>query len=96
MSNLNKKISSVPSTPRNNNQISSSTTNSVTSIIRKASNLLTQRSFGVSTNTTTASLLKNKCPPLDGEIIFSKNHIHFIILVIYVLNVKIIHNLVQH
>jgi hypothetical protein len=75
MSNLNKKISSVPSTPRNNNQISSSTTNSVTSIIRKASNLLTQRSFGVSTNTTTASLLKNKCPPLDGEIIFSKNNI---------------------
>jgi hypothetical protein len=74
MSNLNKKIQSFPSTPRNNQAPSSSSTNSVSSIIRRASNLLTQRasSFGVS---TTASLLKNKCPPLDGEIIFSKNNI---------------------
>jgi hypothetical protein len=75
MSNLNKKISSVPSTPRNNQIPSSASKNSVTSIIRRASNLLTQRSssFGVPANTS--SLLKNKCPPLDGEIVFSKNNI---------------------
>lgn len=78
MSNLNKKISSVPSTPRNNQISSSSSKNAVTSIIRRASNLLTQRasSFGVSSSTIRpSSLLKNKCPPLDGEIIFSKNNI---------------------
>jgi len=74
MSKLNKKISSVPSTPRNN-QNSSSSKNSVTSIIRRASNLLTQRASSFSIPTNTSSLLKNKCPPLDGEIIFSKNNI---------------------
>jgi len=54
---------------------SSSTTNSVSSIIRRASNLLTQRASSLSVPSTTTSLLKNKCPPLDGEIIFSKNNI---------------------
>ncbi|CAF1556489.1 unnamed protein product, partial [Adineta steineri] len=73
MSILNKKIPSVPSTPRNN-QISSSK-NSVTSIIRRASNLLTQRTTSFGGPNTTTSLLKNKCPPLDGEIVFSKNNI---------------------
>ena len=74
MSNFTKKISSVPSTPRTN-QTNFSSKTSMTSIIRRASNLLTQRtnSSGVPTNTT--SLLKNKCPPLDGEIVFSKNNI---------------------
>lgn len=78
MSNLNKKISSVPSTPRNSQIPPSSSKYAVTSIIRRASNLLTQRagSFSVSsTPSKTVSLLKNKCPPLDGEIIFSKNNI---------------------
>lgn len=74
MSHLNKKNSSVPSTPRNN-QTSSSSKNSVTSIIRRASNLLTQRTNSSGVPITTSSLLKNKCPPLDGEIIFSKNNI---------------------
>jgi hypothetical protein len=75
MSNFNKKNSSVPSTPRTNKQIPSSSKNSVTSIIRRASNLLTQRASSFAVPTTTTSLLKNKCPPLDGEIIFSKNNI---------------------
>ncbi|CAF4897791.1 unnamed protein product [Rotaria sp. Silwood1] len=75
MSNLYKKISSVPSTPRNNQISSSSSKHSVTSIIRRASNLLTQRASSLGIPTTTSSLIKNKCPPLDGEIIFSKNNI---------------------
>ena len=73
MSNFNKRISSVPSTPRN--KASSSSNNTVTSILRRASNLLTQRASPLGVPTTTSSLLKNKCPPLDGEIIFSKNNI---------------------
>ncbi|CAF0787876.1 unnamed protein product [Rotaria sordida] len=75
MSNLYKKISSVPSTPRNNKISSSSSKHSVTSIIRRASNLLTQRASSSGVPSTTSSLIKNKCPPLDGEIIFSKNNI---------------------
>ena len=74
MSSLSKKISSVPSTPRNNQKTFSSK-NSVSSILRRASNLLTQRSNSSGVPTTTTSLLKNKCPPLDGEIVFSKNNI---------------------
>lgn len=74
MSNFAKKISSVPSTPRNK-QASFSSKNSVTSIIRRASNLLTQRTSSFPVPASTTSLLKNKCPPLDGEIIFSKNNI---------------------
>jgi hypothetical protein len=74
MSKLNNKISSFPSTPRNN-KIPSSSKNSVTSIIRRASNLLTQRANSSGVPSTTSSLLKNKCPPLDGEIVFSKNNI---------------------
>lgn len=74
MSNLYKKISSVPTTPRNN-QRSSSPKHSVTSIIRRASNLLTQRAGAIGIPAKTSSLIKNKCPPLDGEIVFSKNNI---------------------
>ncbi|CAF1198268.1 unnamed protein product, partial [Adineta ricciae] len=54
---------------------SSTSKNAVTSIIRRASNLLTQRTTSFTVPATTTSLLKNKCPPLDGEIIFSKNNI---------------------
>lgn len=87
MSHFNSQISSFPSTPKNQSKssklsssISSSSsslsaTNSVTSIIRRASNLLTQRASNLNVPSTTSSLLKNKCPPLDGEIIFSKNNI---------------------
>ena len=55
--------------------MSSPSSNSVTSIIRRASNLLTQRASSLGVPSNTSSLLKNKCPPLDGEIIFSKNNI---------------------
>ncbi|CAF4412452.1 unnamed protein product, partial [Rotaria socialis] len=74
MSSLYKKISSLPTTPINN-QRSSPSKHSVTSIIRRASNLLTHRGSPTGVPSTTSSLLKNKCPPLDGEIIFSKNNI---------------------
>lgn len=77
MSNLKQKISSVPSTPQAESGSSSKkkSTSSVTSILRRASNLLTQRTSPVNIPSNTSSLLKNKCPPLDGEIIFSKNNI---------------------
>lgn len=37
--------------------------------------MLTQRASSLGVPSNTSSLLKNKCPPLDGEIIFSKNNI---------------------
>ena len=74
MSILSRKLVSVPSTPQNNRNLSSSK-HSVSSFIRRASNLLTQRTSSPGVPATTSSLLKNKCPPLDGEIVFSKNNI---------------------